>query len=191
MSGYPGGIVDFLLARLAEDEAAARATTPVPGGHWVATRSKHADDDAPVEIVTGQHRYGEDFFLDDPEGYRGAERIVVTADCGQDGAKDNLFHIARHDPARVLAEVQAKRRIVELHKPTEEIVEWFDAPETGRAAVCPSCHPAEPTPWDPPVGAGIRPAGFIAAYVLAPCPTLCLLALPYADHPDYRPEWRP
>jgi hypothetical protein len=23
------------------------------------------------------------------------------------------------------------------------------------------------------------------------CPTLHLLALPYADHPDYRPEWRP
>jgi hypothetical protein len=24
-----------------------------------------------------------------------------------------------------------------------------------------------------------------------PCPTLRLLALPYADHPDYREEWRP
>ncbi|MEU0991991.1 DUF6221 family protein [Streptomyces sp. NPDC005953] len=23
------------------------------------------------------------------------------------------------------------------------------------------------------------------------CPVLPLLALPYADHPDYRPEWRP
>lgn len=25
----------------------------------------------------------------------------------------------------------------------------------------------------------------------ATCPTLRLLALPYTDHPDYRPEWRP
>jgi hypothetical protein len=25
----------------------------------------------------------------------------------------------------------------------------------------------------------------------APCPTLRLLALPYADHPDYREDWRP
>lgn len=24
-----------------------------------------------------------------------------------------------------------------------------------------------------------------------PCPTLRMLALPYADHPDYRQEWRP
>lgn len=24
-----------------------------------------------------------------------------------------------------------------------------------------------------------------------PCPTLRLLALPYADHPSYREEWRP
>jgi hypothetical protein len=24
-----------------------------------------------------------------------------------------------------------------------------------------------------------------------PCQTLRLLALPYADHPDYRPEWKP
>lgn len=24
-----------------------------------------------------------------------------------------------------------------------------------------------------------------------PCPTLRLMALPFADHPDYREEWRP
>jgi len=24
-----------------------------------------------------------------------------------------------------------------------------------------------------------------------PCPTLRFLALPYADHPDYQPEWKP
>ena len=27
--------------------------------------------------------------------------------------------------------------------------------------------------------------------VSGPCATLRLLALPYADHPDYREEWRP
>lgn len=25
----------------------------------------------------------------------------------------------------------------------------------------------------------------------SPCPTLRLLSLPFADHPDYRQEWRP
>lgn len=29
---------------------------------------------------------------------------------------------------------------------------------------------------------------FLVAY-WENCPTLCLLALPYADHPDYDPSW--
>ena len=95
-------------------------------------------------------------------------------------------------PARVLAECEAKRRIVGLHAGQVENVEWFDAPKVGKAEVCPSCRPAEPTIWNPPVGqAGIRPDDFVASYVLSPCPTLRALALPYADHPDYREEWRP
>jgi hypothetical protein len=70
-------------------------------------------------------------------------------------------HIARHDPARVLAEVEAKRRIVERlgayieseHEPEPEgLWEQMD-------------HHA----WD----------------------TLYDLALPYADHPEYDEAWRP
>lgn len=62
-------------------------------------------------------------------------------------------HIARFDPARVLAECEAKRRVVTA------IARWLDA------------HPDEDH----------VPAGDDA---------LCWLALPYADHPDYREEWR-
>lgn len=95
------------------------------------------------------------------------------------------------DPARVLVECAAKRAIVELHAGTEEFVEWFDAPEVGRAEVCPTCRPADPTEWHPPVGAaGVRPDGFVASYVLAPCPTLRALATVYADRPGFREEWR-
>ena len=92
---------------------------------------------------------------------------------------------------RVLAECESKQRIMAEHRPTVELVEWFDSP-TGQAEVCPSCHPAEPTEWNPPIGqAGVRPDGFVASYVLSPCPTLRILALPYASRADYRPEWRP
>jgi hypothetical protein len=56
---------------------------------------------------------------------------------------DRVEHIARHDPARVLADVEAKRRIVE-----------WDAEQ--------------------PVDRGV----------------LNILASVYADHPDYREEWR-
>jgi hypothetical protein len=60
------------------------------------------------------------------------------------------------NPDRVLAECEAKRRIVEAHR------EWDD------------------NDWQSP------------AYFSAPMDlVLSLLALPYADHPDYREEWKP
>lgn len=65
-------------------------------------------------------------------------------------------------PDRVRAECEAKRRIIELHSDGGK--DW-----NGERFVhfCHSCR----TPW--------------------PCLTLRALALPYADHPDYREEWRP
>lgn len=66
------------------------------------------------------------------------------------------------NPARVLREVEAKRRIVELHAPGE--FEYADGD------VCMLCDRQGPEPY--------------------PCTTLRLLALPYSDHPDYREEWR-
>lgn len=66
-------------------------------------------------------------------------------------------HIIRHDPARVLAEAEAKRLGVQLHS-------------------------AEP---------GQHPDFCGYDKHLLPCPALRLLALPYADHPDYRELWRP
>jgi hypothetical protein len=72
---------------------------------------------------------------------------------------DRLEHIARHDPARVLAEVAAKRRIVGMLS---------------------SIVPAKET----------NPIKSEDAVALADW-TLRLLALPYADHNDYRQEWGP
>ena len=64
---------------------------------------------------------------------------------------------------RVLREIDAKRQIAEQHRPV------------GYGDVCLSyCHtrtPSQPQTW--------------------PCLTLRLLALPYADRPGYREEWRP
>jgi hypothetical protein len=78
-------------------------------------------------------------------------------------------HVARHDPARVLAECAAKRRLVLACRDS-----GFD-----RAFL------------------GARPRG-LADFLLSPhdqhqlaALTLALLAMPYADHSDYRPEWRP
>ena len=78
-------------------------------------------------------------------------------------------HVARHDPARVLAECSARRRLV---------------------LVCRDIGPDR-------AFLGARPEG-LADFPLTPTDrhqlaavTLALLALPYAGHPEYRPEWRP
>ncbi|MFC8491795.1 DUF6221 family protein [Streptomyces sp. NPDC057235] len=77
---------------------------------------------------------------------------------------ESADHIARHHPKRVLAEVEAKRKLLELHREIED-------PE----AMQDFCYTCDVT----------------GEYPEYPCTTLRLLALPYASHPDYRDTWRP
>jgi hypothetical protein len=78
-------------------------------------------------------------------------------------------HAARHDPARVLAECAAKRRLVLACRESRADQAFLGARPQGMAD-----FPLSP-----------RDQHQLAALALA------LLALPYADHHDYRPEWRP
>ena len=78
-------------------------------------------------------------------------------------------HVARHDPARVLADCNARRRLV---------------------LACRDVGPDH-------AFLGARPEG-MADFPLTPTDqhqlaavTLALLALPYAGHPEYRRHWRP
>jgi hypothetical protein len=93
-----------------------------------------------------------------------------------EGGQSNpsAVHIARWDPARVLADVEANRRILDLHKP-------WNAGGYHRANTTPA-----PDRWLCATCDGDNMAN-----VLAPCPTVRLLALPYAEHPDYDPGWAP
>ncbi|WP_030670760.1 DUF6221 family protein [Streptomyces rimosus] len=84
---------------------------------------------------------------------------------GPDLAPEVREHMARHDPARVLAEVEAKRQIIELCEPPLVDVTGY-GPVESRDYI-----PGEGEAWGLPV--------------------LKRLALPYANHPDYREEWRP
>lgn len=97
---------EFLLARIAEDEAVARVAIAENGGDLDSPGPKdwelHADDYYPTVDIS---------------------------------------------PARVLAECEAKRLLVEYE------AQWHDP--------------------------------------LIPSFVLRVLVLPYADHPDYLPEWRP
>jgi hypothetical protein len=78
-------------------------------------------------------------------------------------------HLTRHDPTRVLREVETKRAIIVLHG---RRTQWVD--QDRDTPVCAECGTA----------GGNDP-------VLWPCTTLLLLALPYVDNPDCLDEWSP
>lgn len=83
-------ITEFLNARYAEEEAAAREATPGP---W---KTEDADEyGAEVYTATGT-------------------AVAVSREGGGVGLED-AAHIALWDPARVLREIAAKRAILELH----------------------------------------------------------------------------
>jgi hypothetical protein len=107
-------LVEFLRARLDEDERVARQHH-LTNWHFDGIKNHIVNDDGVTVAI-----------------------VRTTQE-----------HIQRHDPARVLREVEAKRRIIDL------------ADSLGYVT-----NDAEPA-------------------------ILAALALPYADHPDYREEWRP
>lgn len=131
-------LMQFLRARLNEDDAAARAASwdEWDGSHWTAHHREQYD--------------GRWAVID-----RAAEGVIPTVAPQAADDAGVAQHIARHDPARTLREVETKRAIV------DHIGRELDATDT---------------PW---------------WYDDKLTPILGALALPYADHPDYRPEWRP
>lgn len=147
------GLADFLLARIAEHEEVARAAArrPIVARDSFLVVGPREPVDA-VRVLWYQHGDGRTF--------NGAS--------GEWAEGQALFD--RFDPARVLAECEAKRRLI------AEILA-YEARIDGEWGCC---HSAEqiarnecpPTPVDE-------------------IPALRLLALPDAGHPDFRPEWRP
>lgn len=90
-------LVTWLLARLDEDERVAREAS---GDTWVVGTSKGY---RPGDVYAIAH-----------DGT--PARIAQGTACGPDiSAEQSSAHIARHDPARVLAEVEAKRRLLDLY----------------------------------------------------------------------------
>lgn len=131
-------LIEFLRARLAEDEQTADAARCNGHGRWTT-----------------------DTYQGESAGIRDRS-IAITVAYDNYGVPrpSQRTHIARHDPARVLRDVEAKRRIVDGAESANRLVdatEYPDGYDVGRK-----------TAWGD---------------------TLKLLALPYADHPDYNPEW--
>lgn len=165
-------ITEFLLARIAEDEADAKAAAEAKSSDWMMMR----------EAVVGARWFAKDgwgmvFSADTvPSGAHEGDPLALWDDEGSRRLCPDPMaarHMARHDPARVLAECEAKRRIVGLHVVSRTMMPMrgFDQPDYEEPED--SCHVCDWVPTD------------------SACDTIRLLAHPYADHPDYDEAWRP
>ncbi len=132
-------IVDFIEARIDEDEAAAQAATVGGGPKWAAAGEPGESGD----LIDAEHG-GFVAWNRDEHAFQNHEDAV---------------HIARHDPARVLRDCEAKRAIVQLYRDA-----WVQS-TTGRGSR--------------------EKAG--AVFVIQAA--LFALAGAYSDHPNYREEW--
>jgi hypothetical protein len=129
-------LVTWLREQIDEDEQVARRADHADPAPWC---TEGHERDARVLTYTGGVFHGSS----------GDMRLAVAE------------HIARHDPARVLREVKAKRRIL------DGIASRLDEDEDDHR-------------WE---GADAETDGMAST-------VLRLLALPYADRPGYRDEWR-
>lgn len=131
-------IVEFLEARLAEDEAVARACAD----------ADHEGPELRVRIVRGEGMYVFGPHEIAPSGRFGYEEDARTR------------HFERHDPARVLREVAAKRAII-----AEIVDEHTRAEDT------------------------LISEGIFIWFSEDSSLVLRALVSTYADHPDYQQEW--
>lgn len=130
-------LIAFVRARLDERERVAQGAAVDQGAKWKAFEGTYG---WAVATESGG--------------------IIRDGDSG--GAQAVAEHIAHWNPACALAEVEAKRRILDA------LAERLDA----------DC---EDGGWE---AADAETDGMATT-------TLRLLALPFAGHPDYREEWRP
>jgi hypothetical protein len=145
-------LVTFLRARVDDDEAAAKEPLCI---------------NCKIPIVPLRNAFGITGYTHD--SWDGGEHGWQGQHCP--GAPTGAEAV--QNPARVLAEVDAKRRLVKLHEPVVlrggAGAQYFET-----TTVCRSCEPPRQFPEN-----------------AFPCPTLRVLALPYAEHPDFREEWKP
>jgi hypothetical protein len=149
MTTVTADLAEFLTVRIEEDRAAAAVAASRNGEQWTGS-----------SLMNGSRIEGTAEHDANPRAQNGDREL--WDDEGALGMHDETAaHIVRWDPARVLAECDAKRRIVQQARPVTRD------------------------------STGVYPRDVTYVYDVGVPWVLKLLALPYADHPDYRDEWRP
>lgn len=141
-------LTTFLLERIAEDEAVAIAATGAP---WTERDASHE----PPHAKGTSNVEGEPWTV---------ASVVNTTDA---------LHITRWDPTRILAECQAKRRILEQHVENESRATVYRSPRWLDAM-----NDDDRLSWRKAEARCAATDGVVRA-----------LAQVYSDHPDYDPTW--
>jgi hypothetical protein len=169
-------ITEFLLARIAEDEAIARAAIDSrrPGSHW----TWESPSDGPLWLRTVEE-YPTSSGVGELPGFPlGYDTLMEPVEA--------MPHIARHDPARVLAECAAKRAIIKQHEEWPVLFEsrpTFSSVETNSVNDI-SMKMVQEVAW-------LTEREYVKRFGAEPptAPMMATLAAIYADHPDYQQEW--
>lgn len=151
-------LVGWLRGVLADDEKAAKATRPADldetTGTWLSYEHPPGRFDEPGLKVA---------MVGCVEVQDEVEWGVATV--GQwDGAEAVAVHIARYDPAQVLADIEAKKTVLDLHDHSG--VRWTGFPRADR-----------------------QESYCVHDQQAAPCPTVLALASAYRNRPGWNPEW--
>lgn len=180
-------LVAYLKQRLREEEQwALAASVPYPyavgepkvpagGVHW---RWVAGEDWTPVkpdpvvaDTVGGPDYYGSNVNLvsveEWPSGNPHRPMPAVVANSMVEVQSGPAGHIAYWDPARVLADIEAKRRLIDLHV-------------NDGSATLPSCAVCD---------VGSHSCGCVG-WDEWPCETLKILVQPYSSRPDFNEDWR-
>lgn len=156
-------LADWLRRQYDDETALVRAADD--SGPWYASRSDglHLHPDGPHLLVGDEYpwvkRVPDGVWLcDDPDD-----------DCESLRSEwmRQAEHIVAWDPARVLAEIDAKRRRLDLHRPDPELT-------SPHCLVCLTDRTNWTDAWEPDEW---------------PCETIRLDAAPYAGRPGWREEW--
>lgn len=154
-------IVEFVMARLAEDEQIAR-----DAGFSPQSKTRQREWTAqPSEWPGGEHPFLDGVKVTD----RAGARVFIA------NGESRAIHAARQDPERILAEVAAKRQHLEL---------WRDACER-RDRALKLAESKQPLMQKAAISARAEANGLCEALGRI----LLLDARIYAAHPDYNPPW--
>jgi len=151
-------LTEFLLARIAEREAVALAARNCLLDRW---------------------------WVDGPAAESGKWWVYAT---GEKFTRQAVAdHIALNDPTRVLADCEAKRKIIAFHESWPTLVQMPAKIEHDDSDLDNYTYRmSQEIAW-------LTTREYVARFGIDPptAPMLAALALPYADHPDYLPEWKP